>query len=123
MYIIEDTRNKEIIDPLSDLLKKIPFTEIAELYKNFKKSLFCTLFDGFNVINERLKYESEKESSLFYYKLKVLRELRQADMYFDMTSEEADSKEILGQAKQKYRTLFESMRLEKYEYSSINSAI
>jgi hypothetical protein len=74
--------------------------------------LLCTLFDGFNVINERLKFESEKETSLFYYKLKVLRELRQADMYFDMTSEEADSKEILGQAKQKYRTLFESMRHE-----------
>jgi hypothetical protein len=51
---------------LSDLLRKLPFTEISELYKSFKKSLLYTFFDGFDVINERLKFESEKESSLFY---------------------------------------------------------
>ena len=79
---------------MSDLLKKLPFTEIAELYKSSKKSLLYTFFDGFDVINERLKFESEKESSLFYYKSKVVRELRPLDQYFDMVSEEADSKEI-----------------------------
>jgi hypothetical protein len=94
MQINEDRRNKEIFDPLSDLLKKIPFPDIAELYKNFKKSLLYTLFDGFDVTNERLKFESEKESSLFYYKTKVVRELRPLDQYFDISSEEADSKEI-----------------------------
>jgi len=79
---------------LSDILKKLPFTDVAELYKSFKKSLLYTLFDGFDIANERLKYESEKESSLFYYKSKVVKELRQLDMYFDMTNEETDSKEI-----------------------------
>ena len=57
----------------------LPFNDVAELYKSFKKSILYTLFDGFEVINERLKYESEKESSLFYYKLKVVMELRQLD--------------------------------------------
>ena len=88
-YIYEDTRNKEIFGPLSDFLKRIPFTEIAELYMSFKKSLLFTLFDGFDVIKEQLMYESEKENSIFYYKLKVVRELIQLDMFFDMTSEEA----------------------------------
>ena len=46
-------------DPLSDLLKRLPFTEIAELYKSFKKSLLYTLFNGFDILKERLKYESE----------------------------------------------------------------
>ena len=79
---------------MSDLLKRLPFTEIAELYKSFKKSLLFTLFDGFDVIKERLRHESEEESSLFYYKSKVVRELRQLDMYFDMTNEVADANEL-----------------------------
>jgi hypothetical protein len=51
--------------------------------------LLYILFDDFDIFKERLKYETEKESSLFYYKLKVVMELRQLDMFFDMTSEEA----------------------------------
>lgn len=94
MQIHEDTRNKEIHDPLSDFLKNLLFNDIAELYLRFKKYLLFTLFDGFDVTEERLKYESERESSLFYYKLKVAKELKQLDTYFDMTNEEADSKEI-----------------------------
>jgi hypothetical protein len=39
-------------------------------------------------------------------------ELRYLDSYFDMTSEEADSKEIKGIAKNKYRALFDSIRHE-----------
>ena len=94
MHINEDTRNKEVYDPMSDILKKLPFSDVAELYKSIKKSLLYTLFDGFEVNNERLKYESEKESSLFYFKSKVVRELKQLDMFFNTTNEEADSKEI-----------------------------
>jgi hypothetical protein len=115
MYINEDSRNKDLYDPLSELLKRLSFSEIAELFKNFKKYLLYTLFDGFNVINERLKFETERDSSLFYFKSKVVRELRQIDMYFDMTSEEADVKEIKNiQAKQKYRALFDAMKHETY---------
>jgi hypothetical protein len=58
---------------------------------SFKKSLLFTLFDGFDVVKERLRYETEKESSLFYYKLKIVRELRQLDRYFIMTRVEADA--------------------------------
>jgi hypothetical protein len=108
---------------LTEILKKIPFTEIAELYKSFKKSLLYTLFDGFDVKKERLKFESEKESSLFYFKLKVVRELRPLDQYFNMVSEESDSKEIKGQAKQKFNGLFDAMRYENYEYLTMDSAI
>jgi hypothetical protein len=124
MYINEDSRNKDLYDPLSELLKRLSFSEIADLFKNFKKSLLYTLFDGFNVINERYKYETEGDSSLFYFKSKVVRDLRQLDMYFDMTSEEADSKEIKSiQARQKYRSLFDAMRHETYEFKNMNSAL
>jgi hypothetical protein len=60
MQIYEETRNKEDDDSLSDLLKLLPFTEIAELYKSFKKFLLSTLFDGFNVAIERLISENYK---------------------------------------------------------------
>ena len=75
-------------------MQLLPFTEIRDLYKSFKKSLLFTLFDGFNFISERLKYETEKENSLFYFKMKVVRELRPLDIYFDLTGEEADTNMI-----------------------------
>jgi hypothetical protein len=60
MQISEETRNKEIYEPLSDFLKRVRFTEIAELYMSFKKSLLLTLFDGFIVTIERLISENYK---------------------------------------------------------------
>lgn len=79
---------------MSDLLKKLPFEKITDVYKKFKKSLLDTLFDDFDIPTERLNYETDAENSVFYFKLKVVRELKPLDMYFDLTKEEAESNEI-----------------------------
>jgi hypothetical protein len=51
--------------------------------------LLLTFFDGFDIINERMNYETHKESSLFYIKSKVVAELAHLDTFFVMTNEEA----------------------------------
>jgi hypothetical protein len=78
--------------------------------------LLSTLFDGFDFVKERAIYETDKEGSLFYYKWKVVRELKNLDRCFEMASEEAEAKEIGGEARLNYRAVFEGMRHEKYRY-------
>ena len=45
-----------------------------------------------------------------------MRELTNLDRCFEMASEEAEAEEMAGEARLKYRAMFEGMRHEIYKY-------